>query len=163
MAQRHRRSPLGPGPRSFPLPRARLHTFENLSLTFTSTSFPHHFPRIHVQVETWTRKELPEKGKAAKNRTLWNDNKLNVHRKKCVHLSMFTQARWVKIVLCRPEWLQGFQNLVTFLGGAPDAADKLRAALVKEMGSEWDEAYAIKIEAYRRDWLKKHGLYGSGE
>jgi hypothetical protein len=43
MAQRHRRSPLGPGPRSFPLPRARLHTFENLSLTFTSTSFPHHF------------------------------------------------------------------------------------------------------------------------
>ena len=76
---------------------------------------------------------------------------------------MFTQARWVKIVLCRPEWLQGFQNLVTFLGGAPDAADKLRDALVKEMGSEWDEAYAIKIEAYRRDWLKKHGLYGTGE
>lgn len=80
-----------------------------------------------------------------------------------MHLSMFTQARWVQIVLCRPEWLEGFQHLVTFLGGAPDAADKLRAALVKEMGSEWDEAYAIKIEAYRRDWLKRHGLYGTGE
>ena len=158
---------MGPGPRSFPLPRARLHTFENLSLTFTSTSFPHHFFPHASQVAKWTKRELPEKGKAAKNRVLWPDDKpdkkVNVHRKKCVHLSMFTQARWVNIVLCRPEWLKGFQDFVDFLDGAPDAADKLRDALKHELGTEWDGAYAIQMEAHRRDWLEKYGFNGIGE
>ena len=71
------------------------------------------------------------------------DKKVKAHRKKCVHLSMFTQARWVNIVLCRPEWLEGFQDFVDFLDGAPDAADKLRDALKHELGAEWDEAYGF--------------------
>ena len=91
------------------------------------------------------------------------DKKVKVHRKKCVHLSMFTQARWVNIVLCRPEWLEGFQDFVDFLDGAPDAADKLRDALKHELGAEWDDAYAIQMEAHRRDWLEKYGFNGIGE
>jgi|TARA_B110000003_G_scaffold121595_1_gene123988 hypothetical protein len=119
-------------------------------------------------VKSWVKSNLPDGGARAARRSLWpgmnvrTGEDANVHAK-CVHLSMFTQARWMKIVLCRPKWLETFQELITFLGGDADAAEKLRAALVNDLGDDWNEAYAIEVEAHRIQWLEDHGFYGKSK
>lgn len=130
--------------------------------------FSHGIHTYDLQVKSWVKSNLPDGGARAARRSLWpgmnvrTGEDANVHAK-CVHLSMFTQARWMKIVLCRPKWLETFQELITFLGGDADAAEKLRAALVNDLGDDWNEAYAIEVEAHRVQWLEDHGFYGKSK
>ena len=107
------------------------------------------------QVETWLQRHV------TKGKVLWHGAKVEVGPK-CVHMCMFTQGRWKNLALSRPSWLEGFAELVTFLGGnGAGAAKQLRAALSKD--GTYDPAYAQRLEEWHVARLKKYGLYGSGE
>ena len=107
------------------------------------------------QVETWLQRHV------TKGKVLWHGAKVEVGPK-CVHMCMFTQGRWKNLALSRPSWLEGFAELVTFLGGnGAGAAKQLRAALSKD--GTYDPAYAQHLEEWHKARLKKYGFYGTGE
>ena len=114
------------------------------------------------QVKTWLGDNVGD-GAADSPRPLWPGEEISVGPR-CVHLCMFTQARWRNLALRRPRWFKLFGEFVTYLGGEGEAAaQQLIAALSKDAGVEYDPQYAQRMEDWQKERLSKYGFYGSGE